>query len=268
MKSMLALITAAWGGACAAPVYDSDLGVEGVPVERGALAGAFVLYVQATDKSSVPGLENEVGGGFTLYAVDRSFDDASGAYAQSMRACQVHNFEVAGLTTVVARDTALAIPPIEGGVAIDDATGAVAGVDFLELWAVDETIGATDPLPEKPGDPGLVDMEGDGKPGATLVASGFSEGEIYVVNRKTITLSGVMRGPDESFGLTTHKKEGFVLEATDPILDVDAARTPHPDPKESWWHELRLAPAGTPASCDDVDAAFADGTLSPLRPFT
>jgi hypothetical protein len=144
----------------------------------------------------------------------------------------------------------------------------VNALAFVERWALDDSIGNDDPLPEKPEDPGLVDMEGDGKPGATLLASGLANGEIYVNNRKTISLGGVVRGPDESFGLTTHRKEGFVLEATEALLDVDAQREMHPDPKESWWHELRLTPAGEAATCADVNEAFESGTLPRLRPFS
>lgn len=272
MKHVALVLSVALAGiGCPEPIYDADLGVEGVPVDEGALAGGFALLVQASDKANVPGLEDEVGGGFTLYAIERVIDDAAafgGAYAQTMTACQVNNFEVAGLTTIVSRETAESIPPmVAGSVDIDESTGAVNGVAFVERWALDDSISDTDPLPEKPDDAGLIDMEGDGKPGATLVASGLANGEIYVNNRKTISLAGVVRGPDESFGLTTHKKEGFVLEATDPLLDVDAQREMHPDPKESWWHELRLAPPGERASCDDVNAALESGTLSRLRPF-
>lgn len=251
--------------ACAEPVFDADLGVEGVPVPAGALAGSFALLAQATDQSTLPGLEDEVGGGVTFYLVERGWDGS--AYAESLRVCAVINNVVGGLTTTVSTETALSIPPMTGSVAINDATGAVEAVDYLELWAVDG-VDADDPLPETPDDPRVVDMEGDGKPGATLVASGFAEGEIYVVNRKAITLKGVVRGPDESFGLVTHKKDGFVLETTNAILDVDAVRAPHPDPKESWWHELRVAPAGEAASCDDVQRALDDRTLTRLRPFT
>jgi hypothetical protein len=260
--ALLALI--AFASACPEPIYDADIGVEGVPVDAGALAGAFVLLVQASDKANVPGLEDEVGGGFTLYAVDRTFSSEGGfGYLASMVACQVNNFEVAGLTTIVSRETAESIPPMIIATDIRDDTGAVNELAFVERWALDDSIGNDDPMPEKPGDAGLVDMEGDGKPGATLVASGLANGEIYVNNRKTISLAGVVRSPDESFGLTTHKKEGFVLEATDPLLDVDAQREMHPDPKESWWHELRIPSA----TCDDANEAFTSGTLSRLRPF-
>ena len=263
-RLLLAVAFFATATACPAPVYDADIGVEGVPVDEGALAGSFVLLVQASDKANVPGLEDQVGGGFTLYAIDRTIPEGGdGAYVQTMTACQVNNFEVAGLTTIVSQETAQSIPPMSGTVDIDEATGAVNAVAFVERWALDDSIGDDDPMPEKPDEPGLIDMEGDGKPGATLVASGLASGEIYVNNRKTISLAGVVRSADQSFGLTTHKKEGFVLEATDPILDVDAQREMHPDPKESWWHELRIA---SPA-CEDANEAFESGALSRLRPF-
>lgn len=251
--------------ACPEPVFDADLGVEGVPVESGALAGSFALLAQATDASTLPGLDDEVGGGVTFYLVERTWDGSE--YAQTLRVCAVINNVVGGLTTLVTQETALSIPPMIGTARISDATGAVEAIDYMELWAVDG-VDADDPLPETPDDPAVIDMEGDGNPGATLFASGFAEGEIYVVNRKVITLGGVIRGPDESFGLVTHKKDGFVLEATNSLLDVDAARTPHPDPKESWWHEVRVAPAGEAASCDDVQRALVDRTLTRLRPFT
>lgn len=254
--------------ACPEPIYDAEIGVEGVPVEDGALAGAFALIVQAADEANVPGLGDQVGGGFTLYLVARF--PFEGGYEQTLTTCQVRNFEVAGLTTTVSDETAAAIPLMDGTTAIDEATGAVTRVDFLEQWAIDPSIRPDEPLPEKPDEPGVVDMEGDGKPGATLTASGLANGEIYVNNRKTLSLAGVIRSADQSFGLTTHKKEGFVLAATDPILDVDAERHQHPDPKESWWHEVRIAAPGdaaASASCDDVDAAFADGRITQLRPF-
>ena len=77
-------------------------------------------------------------------------------------------------------------------------------------------------MPTDGTDPRIIDMDADGKPGATLLASGIATGEIYFAQRKTLSLTGVVRGADESFGLLTHKKEQLVIDATSELLKGEA----------------------------------------------
>ena len=90
------------------------------------------------------------------------------------------------------------------------------------------------------------------------------DGEVYIAQRKIVESHGVVRGPDQSFGLLHAVKEGIVLAANNNLLLTEAKRVPHPDPKQSWWIELRLA---DDAGCDEVIAAKDDGDLPLKRPF-
>ncbi len=247
--------------ACVAPVYDDRLGVAGVPVDEGALAGRFGLASTAADLAHVAILGDQVSGGMTFVLVDRAWDGT--AYAQTNTVCRVVNFEVAGLQSTISDETASTVPPFAVAVDVDHAAGAVTTDRFAETWAV-QGLGADDALPSAPDDPRFYDMDGDGKPGATMATSGLVTGELYFAQRKTLTFEGVVRGPNEAFGLLTHKKEATVIAATDDLLLTQGEREPHPDPKESWWHEVRLA---DDATCDDLTAAIDDGGFSLLRPF-
>jgi hypothetical protein len=267
MKRMK-LLTLAWlascGIGCAEPVYNDDIGLSGVPTESGALAGAFGLVSTAADLAQLPGLGDQIAGGMTFLLVERAWDGE--AYLQTNRVCRVENFDVAGLHTEVSRTTARSIPALDVTIHVDHATGAVSTEKAAELWALQD-IGLDDDLPTSADDARVWDMDGDDKLGATITASGLVDGELYFAQRKTISFDGVVRGPDEMLGLVTHKKEAVVLDATSDFLKQNASRHQHPDPKESWWHEVRLAPAGEGADCDDVEAAVDDETLSRLRPF-
>ena len=255
--AVLALVS----GACAQPVYDDRLGVAGVPVDEGALAGRFGLASSAADLANVPILGEQVSGGMSFLLVDRTWDGAG--YAQTNTLCRVLNFEVAGLASEVSDATARTVPPFAVPIAVDHDGGAVTTERFAELWAVQDLAG-DDAMPTAPDDPRFYDMDGDDKPGATMATSGLVTGEVYFAQRKLLVYDGVVRSEDESFGLLTHKKEATVIAATDDLLLTQGERVQHPDPKESWWHEVRLA---DDATCDDLTAAVDDGTMPMLRPF-
>jgi hypothetical protein len=134
---------------------------------------------------------------------------------------------------------------------------------FREYWAI-RGLRDDDPLPANTNAAVYVDADDDDKPGITVRTSGLVTGEVYVAQRKTVSTSGVVRGPDSSFGLLQAKKEGIVLGASNDLLLSEADRGPHPDPKESWWVDVRLDDG---ASCDDVEAAIDDDTIPRRRPF-
>ena len=246
---------------CVAPVYDDRLGVSGVATSEGALAGRFGLVSSSADLAQVPLLGEQVGGGMTMVLVERSFDGS--AYTQRNSICRVINYEVAGLASALSEDTARAVPVVSPRIAVDHASGAVTTDTFYEMWAVQD-LTPDDAMPTDASDARFYDMDDDGKPGATMTTSGLVTGEVYFAQRKALSFEGVVRGPDELFGLLTHKKEATVIGATDELLRTQTVRAQHPDPKLSWWHELRLA---DDASCDDLTAAVDDGGFSLLRPF-
>ena len=254
-------LAVAAASSCARPAFDDRIGVAGVPTEEGALAGTFGLVSTCADLANVPILGEQVGGGMTFTLVERSWDGA--AYQQTNTVCRVDNFEVAGLASAIRRATARSVPPFSVTAAVDHAAGAISTERYFELWAVRD-LSPDDPMPTARDDARFFDMEDDGNPGATVSTSGIVNGELYFAQRKVLAQEGVVRGPEELLGLIEHKKEATVIAATDELLLSQTERAQHPDPLLSWWHEVRLAQG---ASCEDLEAAVEDGSVSMLRPF-
>ncbi|HEY1098965.1 MAG TPA: hypothetical protein VGF99_08550 [Myxococcota bacterium] len=260
----VAVVAAFVAGACAEPYYDSDIGVEGVAVDEGSLAGTFAVESLATDQAEVPVFGKIDTGGVTFTLVQRTWRaDEPAIYDEVITVCDVENFETAGLTTVNSRGAIDAIPAIASSLEVDHAAGSFLRHTFREFWAV-RNLDDDDAFPTDVDDPVFYDSDDDGNPGATVVASGLASGEVYVAQRKTVDHKGVVRGPDESFGLAKVKKEGIVLDATSDTLKTESPRTPHPDPKRSWWYELRLPDDG---DCSAVRAARDNEDLPLGAPF-
>jgi hypothetical protein len=68
-------------------------------------------------------------------------------------------------------------------------------------------------------------------------------------------------------GLNQTSYDSLLLDANNPVVftlfSSDAAPA-YPDPKESWYEEVRIA---DDASCDDVVEMEAAGDLGQFRPF-
>jgi hypothetical protein len=249
---------------CAEPYYDDALGLDGVAVAPGSLAGTFGLQSTAVDQADVPVFGKIDTGGITASLVLRSWrgDDEEGTYDEVVEVCGVENFETAGLLTVIPPTTIHPIPTANAVLHVDHATGSHVRDTYREYWAV-RGLPDDEPLPADKGSDVYWDMDDDGKPGTTVLASGLADGEIYVAQRKTIDQAGVIRSEDEAVGLSRVKKEGVVLDATSDLLKTESERTPHPDPRQSWFIEMRLP---DDAGCDDVLAAQQRGDLPRRSP--
>lgn len=104
-----------------------------------------------------------------------------------------------------------------------------------------------EPLPEGPDDPRVIDADGDGKPGVTVLVRGLIDGEIYLVQRTWNALVGRAVSAQRFEGALLHGKEEVVLGATHDVL---AAFPPtRPDPAGSRF-VLERARAG--ATCQDA----------------
>ena len=261
----LVSVVGTFGLGCEEPFFDDNIGVEGVPVEAGSLAGTFALKSQALDQADAPLIGKVDAGGITFGLVIRTWrgNEEPNLYDERIEVCDVENFEVAGLTTVNSRDTIESIPVSDAVVDVDHGTGAFVRQTYHEFWAV-EGLDDDASFPSNPGSRVFYDMDDDGNPGTTVLASGLVTGEVYVAQRKTVDQAGVVRGTDKSFGLARVKKEGIILDATNDLLKTESERVPHPDPKQSWWMEIRL---DDDAGCDDVVRAKEDDDLPRRRPF-
>jgi hypothetical protein len=254
----------AFVGGCAEPFYDDTLGLDGVPVDEGSLQGSFALQSTAVDQAEVAVFGRIDTGGITASLVRRTWRGAGEAdvYDEEMTVCGVENFETAGLLTVNPPATIQNIPPSAAVLTVNHATGEFVRATYHEYWAIRD-LPDDEPLPADKQSPVFYDMDEDDRPGTTIEASGLVNGLVFVAQRKTIDQRGVVRGVDESVGLSRVKKEGTVLDATDDLLKTESARTPHPDPRQSWWMEVRLA---DDAACADVLAAQESGDLPRRSP--
>lgn len=263
--------------ACAPPTpyYDDTTGLEGVATEPGALAGVFGLKVFAATLVQVPLLPDELGGGYQWLLLERSYDGEAGVYRQRSRICDGRNLEVHGTAADVPRSTYRAVPPSEQEtVTLDHPSGAQTAEGLVQLWGVrDLDNPAGDPFPTSATEAEsgsfankIYDMDGDDAPGYTTFVSGLTNGEAYGILRRRTSYRGVVLSADRVLGLATTEYDSLILGANDDFVKslMDAQAPPYPDPKESWFEELRL-PAGS--GCDDVVELEESGTFSRLRPF-
>jgi hypothetical protein len=273
------------------PVYDDDLGIQAVKVEEGELEGSFaVRSVSALlIDIPVPGFENTIGGRVTYRRVDRTWDPDAELYRQSSHICGGREFDVAGISTVIPQATFRAVPEsTEETLRVDHDRGTYDVNDQVELWAIDLDQPLTDPLPEDDEAAALpewedrvYDMDEDGHPGFTTEYAGLLQARLFTVQRRMMTFTGVTQADGLALGtLRTHYDfTGLGGELDEPPPEPPPGPPPpqqeeeedqgpfiqeHPDPKESWWMEVRIDESD---SCDDIMQFEADGTFPRLRPF-
>jgi hypothetical protein len=80
---------------------------------------------------------------------------------------------------------------------------------------------ASESLPADPGDPRIVDDDGDGKPGITVVVElgDAFEAELYIARREIFAYDMTQDGPDSLTGTVTDRSEQLVIGASDPLLE-------------------------------------------------
>jgi hypothetical protein len=248
---------------CEDPVFNSNIGIRGVSTDDDSFTGAFAWSAVLADEADTV-LGKVTTGGQTFYlaelVVRADAEDGASVYDTNLIVCDVVNFAVAGIETRAAQATMDAIPDVPAVFRVKHGTGEVTVDTFYEHWAV-KGLGITEPLPEALDDAHFYDMDEDGKPGATIIADGL--GESYVAQRKTVSMSGVITGPNTTTGLATHKKEGRILGATSSILETEAERSQHPNPKESWFFGVRISEA-TCAAVVDAKTSFLIPELPPF----
>ena len=86
-----------------------------------------------------------------------------------------------------------------------------------------------DALPTDQTDPRVIDQDGDGKPGVTILFSGFVSGQLYAVQRQRASYDGTISANDTFTGTNTDRSEQSVLGASNPLLEQPLDQTPNPD---------------------------------------
>lgn len=258
------------------PVFDDELGVQAVSAPAGSLAGTFALKTVNATQVNVPlALDEEpLGGGVNFRLVERRWLPEEGRYLQESVLCGGYNFEVLGVVTTVPTSTYQRVPASEEEwVQVDHERGTYAAGGHVQLWAIDLDDPNDGPFPRDrdeantaPFAARIFDMDDDGNPGLTLYVSGLVEGEVYAVQRKRVDLAGVILGADHAVGLAQNRFESVTLGNNNSVLDAaeQGSAEPHPDPKESWFEEVRVSDDTT---CDEVLLLEEQGVLGRNRPF-
>jgi hypothetical protein len=263
---------ATWGCPVAEPYYNENIGQEGVPVDPGAMSGTFALKLQSTTQTELPLLGKVTGGGDSYALVFRDYDMSDQTYTQETKLC-------GGLIRSENTDSTLPdeswqkVPQMESKQTdLRDGEGYLAVAGYIELWGLTNMDDPwNDPMPkdefeaeEEPFAEQIVDMDEDGYPGMTIQVEGIVSGDFYFIQRKKANLEGIIVDEDRTFGLQVTHFEQTILGTTSGPTQQGYPQEPHPDPRQSWFEEIRL-PSGS--SCDDVMQAVEDGTMSRLRPF-
>lgn len=257
------------------PYYDDTIGLEGSATNPGELAGVFGHKVFAATLVQVPLLPDELGGGYQWLLVERTYDAENDTYAQTSQLCNGKNLEVHGTGADVPMSTYRSVPKSENETTqVDHQSGEFGSEGLLQLWGLRGMENpASDPLPTtleeaqtEPFASQIYDMDGDGEIGYTTFVSGLTNGEAFGILRRENAYRGVVLGTDRIVGLVTTAYDSLILGANDDFVKslMDGKAPPYPDPKESWFEEIRL-PDGS--DCDAVVDLEESGGFSRLRPF-
>ncbi|MBI5494048.1 MAG: hypothetical protein HY904_03415 [Deltaproteobacteria bacterium] len=261
--------------ACGPRAYSSDIGVPGVPLEEGQLAGTWYGQIEFATIIRLPVFGNRNAGANGGRLLEITWHPDERVYRMVARWCWDDVFEVEGTHNTFTDETLHKLRPSTLILRVDDAKGELLADKYVDLWGVQNL---PDPehtdLPNKdnyqrdPQRSWMLDEDEDGQPGVTVHVSGSFNGEGHIVNRSVFSLDGVARTVDELIGLVpTEKAEQKMLDSNIRLAGQSAGDTdqrPDPDPKASWFQFIRGS-AG--ATCADVLAARDRGALSYRRPF-
>ena len=255
------------------PVYDDDLGLQGVASEPGSLAGTFVYKTSIVTLADLPvdGID-QTAGGETYFLMHRTWDESSESYTQRAEPCGGRIYETGGTESEITLDRWQMVPEVTAReVNIDHATGVYSTRDHAELWAINLPDPINDAMPvdgteamEEPHASRIYDIDEDGNPGMTMSLEGLATGDVYFCQRRAIQQDGLRLDNGEGAGLLEVLYEQVVLGASNPLLNQALPRQPHPNPKEAWFWE---APLADDAGCDEVLQAVSDEVVPRINPF-
>ena len=120
------------------------------------------------------------------------------------------------------------IEPWEGGYRIRQER-------FLRVLGAELDDIENEPLPVDADDPRVVDHDGDGNPGVTVLVDGLLSGEIYLLQRSWIELCGDVITPNRLEGFVRWGMDQSVVDASNLLLDANADSIPNPD-----WNTQRF----------------------------
>ncbi len=254
------------------PVYDEELDLQAVSVDPGAMAGTWAQKHSIVNVANLPLIGDQLAGGESYHLVKREVTD-DGGYTQTTQVCGGRIYDTGGTSSFIEDEKWQLVPLITWQtVNIDDGLGTFDVKNHIELWSIDLPDPINDEMPAdaedantEPHKSRIYDADNDGHLGTTMQLEGLAQGNVYFVQRKKVDFKGVIVAEDEVRGLIPdYKYEQITLGADNELLENQLERTEHPDPKQSWFQEIRT---DDDADCDRVLQHVEDRDLERLNPF-
>ena len=218
----------------------------------GDLQGRYALSLHTVTRTRLPFLGWTSSETTSDVLVDIR-DGDGGARWQRQEVCDVRVSSRGAPARIVIPDAFVAALPIKL-VAIDLTPRADGTVAYRADLGVDDvgfdSAKAQGKVPRKVDDPGVVDGDGDGKPGVTIQiqAPVLGRAELYVVQRGSMILTGALLAEGGAAGtVTLGPIEQHTIAASNKLL-VSSPRI-EPVSAESWF---RLTPVAPTAGCKDI----------------
>jgi hypothetical protein len=255
-------------------IYDEELGLQAISLEKGSLVGSFGLLTRGVGYVETGAFGDLLTGNDDFLLVERVWDSDAEVYHQTSQLCGADFHPVLDVQTVSVPEETFPLVPISTTetLVVDHEKGTYELTGHLQLLALRNLPDPFDtPFPDSaeeaenpPHDERIYDMDEDGHPGVTLLTEGLIIGEIYAIQRKRTDLAGVIVDPDHYMGTSDHLYEAMTLGASNPLLENPEPQQNGTDPSQSWFEEIRLAPG---SDCETVLNSVETEELGPYRPF-
>lgn len=256
-----------------APQYSADIGVDGVVLEPAQLEGRWLVQKEFGTVVYLPIVGRRNAGARSGQVADIVYVEQAGHYRVTLHWCWNDVYEVEGTQTRFDDATMQSLRDQEVTFDVDHARGEFTSSTVVDLWGLQNLPDPQNtPLPTKdnhqspPQSDWVLDEDQDGHPGVTAHVSGVFDGDVYVIDRTVHGMTGVARTQHELLGLLPVSKiqENLLGGTMDVPGDGSTRQEPDPDPKVSWFQMVRTLDTAT---CDDAQAARADGRFATRRPF-
>lgn len=228
-----------------------DTGEPEPETDLRTMAGMQVLSTIVTDPSGfTDNQETAITTSYVLIAWERTGTDV--VWTETL--CGIESSEVFSTTTSFP-DAFVETMPVRArsGTLSEATTGAsFLGGPFSDLVSVALDDPEDDDLPTDPDDDRVLDQDGDGEPGVTVVIDNalLGEGEAYVIQRNTSTYEGVIVSAERVEGYLDATSEQEIVSANTWWLELEAPPPePDPDPTHSYF-VMQQVDEG--ADCADV----------------
>ena len=184
----------------------------------------------------------------TVWALVRMTQTGT-AFRYDETTCGIQTEKVFGAETIYpeAFINGIEVRHRQGTLAAPDAGGQFRTTQYAQAFGVRLADPMKDALPTDPADKRLVDTDGDGRPGATVIIHHplVGTGKVYVAQRSVARLEGTLQADGSVRGVVYTAPNMFKIGADTWWLRADSPQRPHPDSKMSPFFMMPVSDSET-----------------------